>query len=93
MCWRSRKVRATLWPLFAWSAWAQPATLVADTTVEGAALVLYALSAWAQPATVVAGKTGEGAALASFRLVGMGSASHCGGTVCTGSHCVGGHDS
>jgi hypothetical protein len=46
-------VKALLWPLFAWSA-------------------------WAQTATVVAGKRGEGAALASVRLVGMGSARHCG---------------
>jgi hypothetical protein len=35
-------------------------------------------SAWAQPATVVAGTTDEGAPLASVRLVGMGSARHCG---------------
>jgi hypothetical protein len=36
--WRKRQVKALLWPLFAWSAWAQPATLVAVTTGEGAAL-------------------------------------------------------
>ena len=27
-----------LWPLFSWSEWAQPATLVADKTGEGAAM-------------------------------------------------------
>jgi hypothetical protein len=32
-------VRALLWPLFPWSAWAQTGTVVAGTTVEGAALV------------------------------------------------------
>jgi hypothetical protein len=31
-------VRALLWPLFAWSAWAQPATVEAFTIGEGAAL-------------------------------------------------------
>jgi hypothetical protein len=40
---------------------------------------LYACSAWAEAATVVADTTGGSAALASVRLVGMGSASHCGG--------------
>jgi hypothetical protein len=36
--WRARQLIALLWSLFARSAWAQPATLVAGTTVEGAAL-------------------------------------------------------
>jgi hypothetical protein len=31
-------VRALLLPLFAWSAWAELATVVADTTGQGAAL-------------------------------------------------------
>jgi hypothetical protein len=31
-------VRTLLWPLFAWSALAHPATVVAGTKVEGAAL-------------------------------------------------------
>jgi hypothetical protein len=52
--WRSRMLRALLWPLFAFTARAQPATVVAYTKVEGAAL-------------------------ASVLLVGVGSASHCGG--------------
>jgi hypothetical protein len=38
LCWRARQVRALLWPLFVLSAWAQPATVVADTTGEGAVL-------------------------------------------------------
>jgi hypothetical protein len=36
--WRARQVRALLWPLFPRSAWAQPSTVVAVTTGEGAAL-------------------------------------------------------
>jgi hypothetical protein len=36
--WRARQVRALLWPLFAWSAWAQPGTVVASTTGESARL-------------------------------------------------------
>jgi hypothetical protein len=31
-------VRALLWPMFVWSAWAQPANVVAGTIGEGAAL-------------------------------------------------------
>jgi hypothetical protein len=31
-------VRAQIWPLFAWSAWAQPATVLGDTNGEGAGL-------------------------------------------------------
>jgi hypothetical protein len=38
LCWRTRQVRALLWPLLAWWAWPQPATVVAGTTDEGAAL-------------------------------------------------------
>jgi hypothetical protein len=36
-------MRALLWPLFARSAWAQPANVVADTTGEGAALASVCL--------------------------------------------------
>ena len=35
---RARQVMAVLWPLFDCSAWDQPATVVAGTTFEGAAL-------------------------------------------------------
>jgi hypothetical protein len=127
---RSHQVRALLWPLFPRAACAQPATVEAGTTCQGAALAfvswvfvgsashcggghhswgrfsglwslgrrgfnqpqwwwalqvralvwpLFASSAWVQPATVVANTKGEGDALASVRLVGVGSASHCGG--------------
>jgi hypothetical protein len=31
-------VRELLWPMFNLSAWAEPATVVADTTVQGAVL-------------------------------------------------------
>ena len=42
--------------------------------------LLFAWSALAQTATAVPGKADEGALLASFMSVGMGSASHCGGS-------------
>ena len=72
-------MRGLLWPVFARSAWAQPFTLVADPTCEGADLAYVLLVVVVHPTTVVAGTTDEGAALASGRLVGVGSASHCGG--------------
>jgi hypothetical protein len=72
-------VRTLLWSLFAWSAWAQTATVVARTTGESAAVASDLLVGMDSPATVVAGTTGEGAALASDRLFGVSSASHCGG--------------
>jgi hypothetical protein len=77
--WRARQVRALLWPLFFLSAWAQPATVVAGTTVEGAVLPLFARSSYVKPATVVKGVTGEYAALACDLSVGVGSPIHCGG--------------
>jgi hypothetical protein len=40
---------------------------------------LFTRSSYAQPATVVAGSTGEGVPMSSFRSLGVGSASHCGG--------------
>jgi hypothetical protein len=36
-------VRALRWPLYDWSAWAQPATEEAGTTGEGAALATVGL--------------------------------------------------
>ena len=77
--WRARYARALLWPLFARSAWAQPAIVLAGTKVEGAALASISWSAWALPATVLAGTTVEGAPLASVRLFGEASGRHCGG--------------
>jgi hypothetical protein len=35
--WRVWKLWALIWPLFVWSSWVQPATVVAYTTGEGAA--------------------------------------------------------
>jgi hypothetical protein len=46
---------------------------------EGGFWPLFARSAWAQAASVVESTTDEDASLASVRLVGEGSASHCGG--------------
>ena len=69
----------------------QPATVVADTTFEGAAYSsvwwrarqlravywpLFARSSLAQPATVVSGTTVDGAGLACVRFFGVGIASH-----------------
>ena len=58
-------MRALLWPLFVGSPWVKPATVLAFTTIEGAALALFARSVLAQPGTVIADTTGESAALAS----------------------------
>ena len=38
LLWRARQVMAVLWPLFDCSAWDKPATVVAGTKFEGAAL-------------------------------------------------------
>jgi hypothetical protein len=38
LIWRARQARALLWPQLARSGWAQPATVVAGTTGEGADL-------------------------------------------------------
>jgi hypothetical protein len=72
-------MRAMLWPLYAWSACAQPDTVLAGTTFEGAAMASVRLSSSAQPASVVAGTTGEGVAISSVRSVSVESARHCGG--------------
>jgi hypothetical protein len=56
----------------------QPATVVANTTGEFAALDSVGSSASAQTAIVLAETTSEGAALASAIFGGVGSASHCG---------------
>jgi hypothetical protein len=47
--------------------------------VSALLLPLLARSALAVPATVVAGTTCEGAAVDTFRVVGVGAVSHCGG--------------
>ena len=123
-CWKEREMRALLCTLLAWSAWVQPATVVAgtiawplcarsgraqpasvlvDTTGEGAVMASVRMVGVDKPATVVACTTGKGAQLAFVRSVGMGSA----GTIREGTalaflrsvgvgskrHCSGGHDS
>jgi hypothetical protein len=76
---RARQVRALLMPLFARSASTQPSSVVLSTNGEGGFWPLFARSACAQAASEVTNTTGEDAALATVRLVGVGSASHCGG--------------
>jgi hypothetical protein len=72
-------VTVRLCTLFAWSAWAHPATVLAGSSGEGAAsLQLFTRSAWDQPVIVVAGTKCEGAALASVLTLGVGLPSHCG---------------
>jgi hypothetical protein len=53
--------------------------VVAGTKIEVASLASVRLVGVAHSATVESDLTGEGAALASVRLIGEGSASHCGG--------------
>jgi hypothetical protein len=57
-------LRALIWPLFASSAWARLATVVAPRHVRAQFRHLFCCSAWAQPATEVASTTGEGACVA-----------------------------
>ena len=68
----SREVGVLFWTLFFWSAWAQPSSMVADTTDESAALASVRIVGKGQPDTVVAVTKVEGASLVSVRLVGMG---------------------
>jgi hypothetical protein len=77
--WRALQVRALLWPLFARSAWAHPATVCRERQVRALLWPLFPPSAWAQPATVLAGMTGEGAGLASVCSFGVGTYNHCDG--------------
>jgi hypothetical protein len=69
-------VRTLLWPLFARSAWAQPATVMEGTTNEGADLDSVHLVGVGAASHCVEGTTCEGAALASVGLVSVGSATH-----------------
>jgi hypothetical protein len=70
-------LRKLLWPLFARSARAQEANVVAGMPGEGADLALFASLAWTQPSTVVACKTIEDANEASILLVGVGPIRIC----------------
>ena len=76
---RARQVRALLWPLFEGSEWAHPTTLVAGSTGDGAEMDSVLYVGVVHPATVLSGTTGEGDSLTTDHLVGLGSASHCGG--------------
>jgi hypothetical protein len=69
-------MRALLWPLIAWSAWIQPATLVAVTKVEGAALASFRLVDLGSASHCGSSTTRVTATLASVRSVGVGSAMH-----------------
>ena len=68
-----------MWSLIARSAWAEPATVVASTTVDGAALASVSSVGVGSASHLVVGMTVESAALASVLSVGVGSASHCDG--------------
>ena len=78
LCWPARHVRALLWRLFAWSAWAQPAAVLASTTGEGVGMPSVRLFGLASAIHDGGGTTDDSAALASYRFVGVGSESHCG---------------
>ena len=64
-------MRAQLWPLNSWSAWAQSASVLAGTTVEGAFLVSILSVSEDSGSHWGAGTIGECAPLASVRLVGF----------------------
>jgi hypothetical protein len=75
-------VRAQLWPLFALSAWTEPATVVAGSTVEGATLASVHSVGLGSTSFVMAGTKCQGEVLASVRSVGVG----------LDRQCVSGHD-
>jgi hypothetical protein len=96
---------ALLWPLFARSAWAQPATVVTDATVESAALALDGLG----PASQCGGEHDKVRALlwplfprsvwaqpatvlAGTTVEGASLASVLSVCIGSASHWVGGHD-
>jgi hypothetical protein len=56
---RARQVRALLWPLFARSEWAQPATVVEGTTGEGAAPCSVRLVGVSSESHCCGGTTGD----------------------------------
>ena len=66
-------------PLISWSQRAQPGTVVAGTTGDGAVVASIFLVG-VGPASLRGGRReGKGADLASVHLIGMGTASHFGG--------------
>jgi hypothetical protein len=58
--------------VFAWSAWAQPATVEAGTKVDGVGLASVRLVVVGSASHCGTMTTGEGTALDSVRLVDMG---------------------
>jgi hypothetical protein len=72
-------MRALFWPLIACSALAQPATVFAGTTVEGAAPASVRFFGVVPASQCCGGTKVEGASLASVCSVDASSASHCGG--------------
>jgi hypothetical protein len=69
-------VSALLWPLLAWTAYAQSDTVVASTTGEGVSVAFLHSVVVDKPATVLADTKREGAVLASVRSVVVRSISH-----------------
>ena len=72
-------MRALLWSLTDYAAWAQPATVKSARQVRALQWFLFSWSAWAQSAAVLASTTGEGVGMPSVRLFGLASAIHDGG--------------
>jgi hypothetical protein len=70
---------ALLRPLFAPSAWAQAASVVAGMSHQGAALASVRLVGKGLDSRCGGGQHNSGRCLAFVRLVGVGTASHCGG--------------
>ena len=79
LCWWARLFRALPWPLFAVWEWGQSATVVADTTVEDAALVTVRSVGVVSVSHCGTGTRGEVSIMASDRLVGVGLEMHSGG--------------
>jgi hypothetical protein len=107
MWWRARKARALLWHLFARSAWALSATVLASTTIESPALASV-LSVGVVSASHCGGGHDRrrrgydlcacaawaqlATVVAGTTDVGAALASVRSVGVCSASHCVGGHD-
>ena len=72
-------MRALLWPLFARSAWGQPAYVLVRTKDEGAAVASVLSVDVVSASPCVGGTTDEGAACVTVFSVGEGSGIHCGG--------------
>jgi hypothetical protein len=82
-------VRALLKPLFARSAWAQPASVLAGMPDEGAALASVRLVDKGLGSRCGGGQHRSRRCLVCVRLVGVGPAIHCGGGHDRSGHCSG----